>query len=138
MTRNVLVGIDGAEQSLRALEFALNQFPDADVTALHVVDPVDVAYTREASEDPLFEKRWDEVDDVLANAAAFATERDRAIETASETGDTAETIVEYATEEGFDQIVLGSRGRTGLSRVLLGSVAETVARRAPVPVTVVR
>ncbi|MUW15591.1 universal stress protein, partial [Halorubrum sp. CBA1125] len=43
-----------------------------------------------------------------------------------------------ATFDPFDHVVLGSRGRTGLSRIVLGSVAEGVVRRAEVPVTVVR
>jgi len=60
------------------------------------------------------------------------------IETAVETGPPARTIVEYADENDADQIVIGSHGRSGVSRVLLGSVAETVARRSPVPVTIVR
>ena len=43
----------------------------------------------------------------------------------------ARTIVEYADEEGFDDIVIGSHGREGISRVLLGSGAGTVVRRGP-------
>jgi len=45
---------------------------------------------------------------------------------------------ESADTKGFDHLVLASHGRTGLSRVLLGSVAEGVVRRATIPVTVVR
>jgi nucleotide-binding universal stress UspA family protein len=47
-------------------------------------------------------------------------------------------IVTYADENDVDHVVLGSHGRKGLTRVLLGSVAEAVVRRSPVPVTVVR
>ena len=49
-------------------------------------------------------------------------------------GDPAREIVKFAKEKGVDLIVMGSHGRTGLSRVLMGSVAEVVARTAPVPV----
>jgi nucleotide-binding universal stress UspA family protein len=52
-------------------------------------------------------------------------------------GDAAEEIVRLAEEEA-DLIVLGTRGRTGLPRLLLGSVAEKVLRRAPCPVITVR
>lgn len=51
-------------------------------------------------------------------------------------GSPAELIV--ARAEGYDMVVLGTHGRTGLSAVLLGSVAERVVRLAPVPVLVVR
>jgi nucleotide-binding universal stress UspA family protein len=47
-------------------------------------------------------------------------------------------IVEVAAEIGAELVVLGSRGRTGLAHVLLGSVAERVVQTAPMPVTVVK
>ena len=49
-------------------------------------------------------------------------------------GDPAERIVEFADEEKCDLIVLGTHGRTGLRRLLMGSVAEAVVRRANCPV----
>lgn len=52
--------------------------------------------------------------------------------------DTAEAIVTYAPEVGADLIAVGTHGRSGLSRALLGSVAEQVVRRADRPVVVVR
>ncbi|MCC7424009.1 MAG: universal stress protein [Planctomycetaceae bacterium] len=48
------------------------------------------------------------------------------------------TIVRYAREHDIDLIVLGTHGRTGLSHVLMGSVAENVVRKAPCPVLTVR
>ena len=60
------------------------------------------------------------------------------VERALEVGRPTRTIVEYADEHDIDQIVMGSHGRSGMSRILLGSVAEIVVRRATVPVTVVR
>ena len=53
-------------------------------------------------------------------------------------GDPAGEIVRIADEEKVDSIVLGTHGRTGLSRLLMGSVAEGVVRRAPCPVLVYR
>ncbi len=53
-------------------------------------------------------------------------------------GDPAGEIVRVAGEEKVDSIVLGTHGRTGLSRLLMGSVAEGVVRRAPCPVLVYR
>lgn len=51
--------------------------------------------------------------------------------------DATRLIVVYTEEKGFDMIVLGSHGRTGISRVLLGSVSEYVARNAHCPVFIV-
>jgi len=53
-------------------------------------------------------------------------------------GDPAGEIVRIAGEEGAEMIVLGTHGRSGMSRMLMGSVAEAVVRRAPCPVLVYR
>ncbi len=53
-------------------------------------------------------------------------------------GDPATEIVQAAVETGCDVIVMGTHGRTGLGRLLLGSVAEQVLRRAPCPVVTVK
>lgn len=53
-------------------------------------------------------------------------------------GDPADRIVRVARERGVDLIVMGTHGRTGLQHMLLGSVAETVVRKAPCPVLTVR
>jgi nucleotide-binding universal stress UspA family protein len=55
-----------------------------------------------------------------------------------EEGNPAELIVTVAEETGCDLIVMGTHGRTGFSRLLMGSVAEMVMRRAPCPVLTVR
>jgi nucleotide-binding universal stress UspA family protein len=47
-------------------------------------------------------------------------------------------ILQFANEQGVDLIVMGSHGRTGISRLLMGSVAEAVMRRANCPVLVVK
>jgi len=53
-------------------------------------------------------------------------------------GDPAGEIVRIAEDEGAEMIVLGTHGRTGVTRLLMGSVAEAVVRRAPCPVQVYR
>ena len=53
-------------------------------------------------------------------------------------GDPAGEIVRIAAEEGAEMIVLGTHGRSGMTRMLMGSVAEAVVRRAPCPVLVYR
>lgn len=77
-------------------------------------------------------------DDRLAAATAIADEHDVTIRTATRTGQPDQEIIAYAEEERIDHVVMGSHGRTGLTRVVLGSVAETVVRRSPTPVTIIR
>ena len=141
--RRILVPIDESDRSVTALEFALDTYPEETIVALHVIDPAEypsggieagtvVDFDRFREE---YENRGEEL---LEDARSLATEAGVDVETTLETGRPARTIVSYAEEAGVDHIVMGSHGRTGASRILLGSVAENVTRRSPVPVTVVR
>jgi nucleotide-binding universal stress UspA family protein len=53
-------------------------------------------------------------------------------------GDPAGEVVRIAGDEGCEMIVMGTHGRTGLTRLLMGSVAEQIVRRAPCPVLIYR
>ena len=144
MGKRILVPVDGSEQAHEACEFVTREFPDAEMVLLHVINPAEAGYSAQASI-PSFSEEWydqqhekaetlfEEVtDDVAASGVGLE------VSTAIEVGKPVAAIVEYAEEHDVDQIVMGSHGRSGVSRVLLGSVAETVVRRSPVPVTVVR
>ena len=73
----------------------------------------------------------------LLSTLADELRRDVPVLTAVETGSPAVQILRYAARHGIDLIVLGTHGRTGVSRALLGSVAERVVRTAPCPVLTV-
>ena len=64
--------------------------------------------------------------------------RPTSVETAVRWGSPVEAIVDYAAEHAIDLIVIATHGRTGLSHVLLGSVAERIVREAPCPVLTIR
>jgi universal stress protein A len=64
--------------------------------------------------------------------------RPRAIEAAVRWDSPVEGIIEYARDQAIDLIVIATHGRTGLSHVLLGSVAERIVREAPCPVLTIR
>ena len=53
-------------------------------------------------------------------------------------GHPSDNLVQYATDESIDLVVMGTHGRTGLSRLLMGSVAEAVVRRSPCPVLTIK
>jgi len=136
----VLVAFDGTPLSEKALAHALEVYPDASITALHVIDYLEESYSAKAlvGDETLLERAQDRSAALLAEAEAKAAERDREVETVSVVGKSADEILEYADTHDTDVIVIGSHGRSGVSRMLLGSVAETVMRRATTPVTVVR
>jgi nucleotide-binding universal stress UspA family protein len=142
--KHALVPIDGSDQSTAALEHALSEFEGARLTLLHVINPARAGYGAQAGI-PTSSEEWLEAAEAEADAL-FAGARERArgqgvdIETATEIGNPSRLIVEFTEDEArdIDHVVMGSHGRSGLSRVLLGSVAENVVRRSTVPVTVVR
>ena len=80
--------------------------------------------------------------DLARDLAVWRTEAERiattGVRTALVEGDPAAGILRYARDHGVDLLVLGTHGRTGLRRLVLGSVAERVVRQAPCPVMVVR
>jgi nucleotide-binding universal stress UspA family protein len=140
MAKRILVPVDGSEQAAAATAFAVENVPDAAVVLLHVINPAEAGYSAQASV-PSFSEEWyeekqaqarDRFDELAAVASDAGAE---SVERVVEVGRPTKTIVEYADEHDVDQIVMGSHGRSGMSRILLGSVAEIVVRRATVPVT---
>jgi len=141
MPDTVLVPFDGSPLAERALEHAVETFPGAAVTAIYVIDPTDSILAVEADglsvADSWYDDERERATGILATATDLAAEYGADIETVTATGQPVREIVEYAEDNDLDQIVLGSHSRNRVERALLGSVAETVVRRARIPVTVV-
>lgn len=140
MDKNILVPMDDSPQAEAALRYALEEFPEAAITAFHVVRLPEGYWPAfvESDEDlPGYKAAQNHAQDLLEAAVQTASDYDRKIDTVMEFGDPSREIVEYAIEHGFDQIVIGSHGRKGASRILLGSVSEKVVRRTPMTVVVV-
>jgi len=143
MGERVLVPIDGSEQGWSALEYALSVYgTDDDIVVLHVINPMEGVYAGDGMTGDYWEGWYENAearaDRLFEEAREIAGDRGDDIQAVRETGSPSRTIVDYAEDNGVDHIVIGSHGRSGVSRILLGSVAETVVRRAEVPVTVVR
>lgn len=141
MADRVLVPYDGSPPSNKALEYAFETFPEADVTAVHVIEvPESHVAFLEGPEirPPVTEKAREHATEILEGAMELAAARGRKLETDIMTGKPERRIVDYATRTDHETIVIGSHGRQGVSRILLGTVSEDVVRRAPMPVVVVR
>lgn len=142
MSREILVPIDGSDPAWQALEFALEQHADADITAYCVVNimaapPRPMLGQEPMNESELYEDEREHAHSVLSEAETLAEEYDTDIETETVFGLPRDAIIDYAEDDSFDQIIMGSHGRSGLKRVVIGSVAEKVTRHASVPVTIV-
>ena len=156
MRRTILVPMEGSPLSMKALETALTDYPDAEIVVVHVMDPIGsglslIDVMRPTFDDgsppgsvsPEYWREWREkaeqkAEAVFDEARETAAEHDRSVETVLEFGEPDNVILEYAEGRDVDRIVMGSHCRSGADRFLLGSVAETVVKRAPAPVMVVR
>ncbi|WP_253736814.1 universal stress protein [Halohasta salina] len=140
MTDRVLVPVDDSPLAADALDYVFNRRPEAAVTALHVSDPT-LGMNRLIAGggfDDWYDDACRETAELFESAHGIAEAHGREIETTHEIGDPGRTVCEYAAANPIDEIVMGSHGRHGTVRFLLGSVAEHVVRHAPVPVTVVK
>ena len=141
MADRILVPYDGSVLSKRALEFALEEFPDADVTVIHVVGIPGGEFADGLAPElrpPLSERADAYATNLLDDARAIADEYGRSIETEVDRGRPEHRIVARTDDGPYDLLVVGSHGRERLSRAFLGTVAEKVIRRSPIPVVVVR
>jgi nucleotide-binding universal stress UspA family protein len=137
----ILVPTDGSPKGNRAVEhaLALAAIHDAEVHALYVVDTASYAGTgMEATWTGIDDLLREDADEAVAKVEALAEGTDVAVETSVVEGSPGREIVRYATDAGCDLIVMGTHGRGGIDRLLLGSVAERVVRRSAVPVLTVR
>jgi nucleotide-binding universal stress UspA family protein len=140
MASQILVPMDDSEMSERALQFALDTFPDAEITVLHVAGSP-TSYMGGAMSlaisDDIDDAVAERAEPIVTRARELAVDVGREISIEIDLGMPAETIIEHA--EAYDQIIIGSHSRSTLAeRLLLGNVAETVAHESPVPVTIVR
>ncbi len=144
----ILVPVDFSEHSERALAYALEfaKGVGAEVDVLHVfpVAPLFktdllVIPTRGGNalpvRDALRLEAEEDLERFLSNCAkrSVVARRSEVIP-----GTPATSIVKYAAEHQYDLIVMGTRGRTGPSRILLGSVAQRVVEHSPCPVLTTR
>lgn len=136
---DVLLPTDGSEAAKTAIDHALAvaESFDATIHAVSVVDVGAVAVGTDAMRGTDFVDRLAEQGQRETEAvAAHAAERDPALEVVTEVrkGSPGASIVEYVDEAGIDLVAMGTRGQSGLDRLLLGSTTDRVVRRSPVPV----
>jgi len=131
--------MDDSEMAERALEYALENHPNAEITVLHVVgepSPMLGAAAGIALEDDLEEAAQKRAATVFDRAREIAAEHDAEVDTEVKLGDPIKGILNSA--EDVDAVVLGTHGGSLVDRLFVGDVAQKVFRQSPVPVTVVR
>ena len=140
----ILLAIDDSECSEAATWTVVQQIrPDrAEVRVLHVVEPIWLAVDYELGEVRQIEAAREEGlkrgKELVEHIKSLVAKAGFTVTTAIEEGDPRLAIVDYAAQWKADLLVVGSHGRKGLGRLLIGSVAEYVARHAHCSVLIVR
>jgi nucleotide-binding universal stress UspA family protein len=143
MYQHILVPLDGSKLAEQAIPYATELCKGStEVTLFQVVHfPLPLAAPDAAIATPLPDSKelLQEAIDYLEGIAEKLRQEGVRVKTdAVERDMVAEAIVEYAENNDIDLIVMTTHGRSGLSRLIFGSVAESVVRHAPCPVLLVR
>jgi nucleotide-binding universal stress UspA family protein len=149
LIRNILVAVDGSENSDRALDFGLDLAEKfgAILSVLNVIESpaigaVPLEPTTVSGESMvLFAKDLQRIhEQILSKAVAHAKEvkPDVVISSKLREGDPALEVVAEAKDAGFDVVVVGHRGLGRVGELFLGAISEKVAHLAPCPVVIVR
>jgi len=149
LIRNVLVAVDGSENSDRALDFALDLAEKfgASVTILNVSESLAMgAVPQESATYPsgstaVLAKDLRAIQNELVSRNVYharAVMPNLPVSSMLKEGDAALEIVNVAKDGGFDVIVVGHRGSGKMRERLLGSISEKVAHNAPCPVVIVK
>lgn len=140
--RQILIATDGSETANEAADFALEMFgcSGAKVYALYIIDTTPY---RSVSLDKIWSKETlDEFERAGYEATSYVEKIGKAagveVESRVLKGHPTEKILSFAEDNNIDMIIVGSLGKGGYERVLLGSVSKKVVRHAKIPVLVVR
>ena len=133
----MLVTTDGSDAADAAVDHAV-AVADAFDATLHALSVVNIealaAGPTAAPPTDLFEQLRERGEEATGEIADRAAESDVEAVTAVYEGFPGPAILDYADEEGMDLIAMGTHGRTGIDRIVLGSTTERTIRRSPVPV----
>ncbi|WP_265109371.1 universal stress protein [Halosolutus halophilus] len=141
MISHILVPMDGSEMSEHALEYALEAYPDAQVTVLTVVGEPSSMWGEAsglALADDLEEAAQEHAQPVFDRARELVdvADGDADLETVVELGHPVRAIINCADD--YDTVVVGSHGGSISDYFYVGNVAKKVVRQSPTPVVVVR
>ncbi|MGI0018488.1 MAG: universal stress protein [Nitrosotalea sp.] len=140
----ILVAIDGSEMSMKSAEYgiAMAKKDNAKLVVINIIHtPASTfTYTKQAWFDEFLKKAKDEATEWFKNIKKNATDNEVQVktETVEELYSVPAAIVKYAENENIDLIIMGSTGKTGFKRLLLGSVANDVVIHSPIPVMIIK
>lgn len=142
---NIMVATDGSELARKAVNSAVKiaRLNNAKLYAVNVIAPGEISVTQHDPRDIEWKKQMKEhLEAQGREATAYAETAGKienvAVEPVILEGNPADQIVNFAEKNDIDLIVMGTLGKTGIQRFLLGSVTENVVRHSKKPVLVIR
>lgn len=137
MYDNILIPTDGSEVAETAAQKAVSLAErfDAELHAIYVVEPERLSYIVDDARGELTRRGTEAVERIEAQADEAGISTTTAI--IDEDKEVHRAILDYASDQEIDLIVMGTHGRGGIGRMVLGSVAEQTLRESPVPVMTV-
>ncbi|MEF8887901.1 MAG: universal stress protein [Haloarculaceae archaeon] len=137
---SILVAYDGSRPAQKALKRAVRTADGEEIVLLRVIEAADgmIEAGIDIVQERLKEVQNRKTTELSEDVTEVLETEDLDLRIETVVGKPSREIVSFTEENDVSEIVIGSHGREGVSRVLLGNVAENVVRRAPVTVTVVR
>jgi nucleotide-binding universal stress UspA family protein len=138
---NVLVPVDGSENSYRALDAALllSEKLGSNITAVNVMEQVPITHIEsEKLLSELLKAYRKENQEILSKCSKNATEKGLSIKTLLLQGNPASVILDYSKKEKFDLVIMGSRGLGKFKQLILGSVSSKIVHHSPCAVLLIR
>lgn len=138
--RNIMIATDGSENSQRAISYGIKlaKFSGATVYAVYVVNtPSTISDSWTAGKETMHEVMRDDGRNILSRVKKFAEDSKVPVKEILLEGYPSSEIINFAEKNNIDLIIMGTLGKTGIEKFLLGSVAEKVVRSSKVPVMVV-
>jgi nucleotide-binding universal stress UspA family protein len=138
---NILVPVDGSDNSYRALDAALllSEKLSSNVTVLHVMEQLPITHIgSEKLLSELLEAYKKENQDILSKCSEIATQKGLTIKTLLLQGNPASVILDQSKKEKFDLLIMGSRGMGKFKELILGSVSGKIVHHSPCAVLLIR
>jgi len=138
---NVLVPVDGSDNSYRALDAALllSEKLGSSITVVNVMEQVPITHIEsEKLLSELLEAYKKENQEILSKCSNIATEKGLSIKTLLLQGNPASVILDYSKKEKFDLVIVGSRGMGKFKQLILGSVSSKIVHHSPCAILLIR
>jgi nucleotide-binding universal stress UspA family protein len=138
---NILVPIDGSDNSYRALDAALllSEKLGSNISVIHVMEEVPITHIgSEKILNELLEAYKKENQDILLKCSEIANQKGLTIKTFLLQGNPASVILDYNKKKKFDLVIMGSRGLGKFKELILGSVSSKIVHHSPCDVLLIR